>query len=306
MFGGIAESDAFGTNWNLDEIQQLDDITAGGFLDEEAGLHHEDHETPRERLTLEKQALMPVVNSMIYNSWRQEQSYIQFFNKCPEILKIVGRIVGCESTAETTQFLVDDGTARIPCIYLHPADMTPYRRKQLAQIEATDRSVVIYGSYNAMYSVKAPAILIYKIREAISYDEVTLHNLDVIHLIVSQETEGAAFNPNDMNAILQNYDAKQPEPPRAPVEQGQNVLSTSTGAGGPLTLMKFVALLLADETRSGNLNGLNVMEITQRCKQERNFQSISEQHVRKVLAELERDATVYQTLDNNTFASTDA
>lgn len=36
--------------------------------------------------------------------------------------------------------------------------------------------------------------------------------------------------------------------------------------------MKYVALLLANETRSGNLNGLHITEITQRCKQQRNFQ----------------------------------
>ncbi|KAK1444011.1 hypothetical protein BgAZ_208870 [Babesia gibsoni] len=305
MFGGFSDHDAFGANWNIDEIQQLDDITAGGFLEEEPGMQPDERDTSKGKLNLSKQAMMPVKNSMIYNSWRHEPSYISFFNKCPDILKVVGRVVSCHNTPESTQFLIDDGTARIACIYIHPGDMTPFRRRELAHVQSTARMVVVYGSYNAMYSIKTPALLIFKIREVTSYDEIALHDLDVVHLIISNEKEGAN-NLNDMNTLLQNYDVNQQTIPKPPADPRANVLSSSTGPGGPLTLMKYVALLLANETRSGNLNGLHVMEITQRCKQQHNFQSISEQHVRKVLAELEKDATVYQTLDANTFASTDA
>ncbi|KAK1937432.1 hypothetical protein X943_001817 [Babesia divergens] len=307
MFGGFNDHDAFGANWNLDEIQQLDDITAGGFLEEDPGITNDDASPQKEKLAISKQAMMPVKNSMIYNAWKQETSYIQFFNKSPDVVKIVGRLVASHSSNESTQFLIDDGTARIPCIYVHPSDMTSFRRRELAQVQNTTRMVVVYGSYNPMYSVKCPALLIFKIREVHSHDEFALHELDVVHLIMLNEREGHGMDVTDMNTILQNYDVKCADTARSDTSAASaQVLNTAMGTNGPLTLMKYVALLLANETRSGNLNGLHITEITQRCKQQRNFQSISEQHVRKVLAELEKDATVYQTLDANTFASTDA
>ncbi|GFE55168.1 hypothetical protein BaOVIS_025720 [Babesia ovis] len=315
MFGALGDQDAFGANWNLDEIQQLEDITAGGFLEDDA-VELPDEAGNKEKIAPSRHSMMPVKISMIVNAWQNDTGYIQFFNKVPDILKIVGRVEKHKTTEENTQFLIDDGTGRIPCIYVHTGTITPFRQSALEKVMKSTKMVAVYGSYNPIYSVKCPVLVIYKIREIYAPDEYALHELDVVNLILRNEKEGAppqigdplesmpAFNaiPSDMP---QNATVDMPAGMQG--NMGQTLPSHGQAdAQGTMTLTKYVAQLLAEETRKGNLNGLNITEITRRCKLQRNFQSISEQHVRKVLTELEKDATVYQTVDAHTYASTDA
>ncbi|GBE61094.1 replication A2, putative [Babesia ovata] len=360
MFGGFNDQDAFGANWNLDEIQQLEDITAGGFIEDDAIPPHDNLALNADKVAPTKQAWMPAKIGMIVSAWKGETSYIQFFNKIPDIVKILGRIEKYKSTEENTMILIDDGTGRVPCIYVHPSDMTSFRQRELDKVLHSQKMVVVYGTYNPIYSVKCPALIIFKIREVCSPDEFALHELDVMHMIIRNERDGTPLQTVEVGYVLQDYAPKSVDLMGNPVESGMptiptaaainmhntaapgadssvnsafspgvisnasSVMATTMTPGGasvstpgtagantpdcqgPLTLMKYIAHLLAAETRNGNLNGLHVGEITRLCKQQRNFQSISEQHVRKVLAELEKDATVYQTVDAHTFASTDA
>ncbi|GIX63424.1 RP-A, OB fold single strand binding protein [Babesia caballi] len=360
MFGGFTDHDAFGANWNLDEIQQLEDITAGGFLEDDAVAASEEGGQHGERVSPSKQSMMPAKIGMIVSAWKEETSYIQFFNKIPDVIKIVGRIEQHTSTEDSTQFVIDDGTGRIQCMYSHPSDMTPFRQRELEKLRSTTKMVAVYGSYNPIYSANCPTLIIFKIREVYCSDEFTLHELDIIHMILRNEREGMPLKSFEVSSMMRKYDQApgmasgaspgashamassmaggMPHdfaPSAVPgvvhavsagytpggspnftssmtpgMTPGSQPLLPPSGAPaegqGPLTLIKYVAHLLASEMRNGNLNGLHVSEITRQCKMQRNFQSISEQHVRKVLAELEKDATVYQTVDAHTFASTDA
>ncbi|ORM41612.1 uncharacterized protein BXIN_2649 [Babesia sp. Xinjiang] len=312
MFGGFGDQDSFGANWNLDEIQQLEDITAGGFLEDDAIPQLDETGLQKEKVAPTRQSMMPVKISMIVNAWHNDAGYIQFFNRVPDVMKILGRIESHKSTDENTQFLIDDGTGRITCTFVHPSDMTPFRQRELEKVMQTHRMVVVYGSYNPIYSVNCPAIVIFKIREVYSPDEFTLHELDVINMILRNEKEGTPLQVGDVIDIAQTFAAQPIENQyHNPTGTAASTIRDHPGAAPSdgqtnLTLTKYIAQLLAEETRKGNLNGLHVDAITRDCKMQRNFQSISEQHVRKVLTELEKDATVYQTVDAQTFASTDA
>nr|BAN64834.1 conserved hypothetical protein [Babesia bovis] len=312
MFGGLGDHDAFGANWNLDEIQQLDDITAGGFLDDDADHLADDSTTTHQKVAPSRLSLMPVKITMIVNEWYKESGYIAFSNKIPDIIKILGRVERYMCTDENTQFVIDDGTARITCVYVHTNNLTPFRQKQLERVMQTTKMVVVYGSYNPVYSVKCPVLVIYKIREIYTANEFALHHFDVVNLILRNERESSTMqvaNPIDSMPVvnIDNHVVGQMEN-MIPSGQPTNVQHQppKMDADGGITLMRFIARTLAEETRKGNLNGITVTEITQRCNMHRNFQSITEQHVRKVLFELEKDASVYQTIDANTYASTDA
>lgn len=316
MFGGVNQ-DSFGANWGFRDLNQYDDNVEGGFLDEDvSNFITDDLVTKNKSENVQKKTFMPLKISMIYNAWKSGGSFLNVFGYQLEIIKIVGRIKETKSTDQETTFVVDDGSGKIDCIYMHPGDISEWRKRFLSNLDKNKQQVKIYGGFNPIYSTQVPTIIIYSIKELNSPDESTLHDLDVINAILlsdGKHNPDALNTLNEMDAILKQFDIVQP----FKTDTGASITSANIVASAmeiidgkvpanELALTKYISSMLANETRNHNPNGLHISEILKRCKQQHSFQSILEQHVRKVLTDLERDATVYQTLDSNTFASTDS
>ncbi|BAM39744.1 uncharacterized protein TOT_020000017 [Theileria orientalis strain Shintoku] len=314
MFGGVNQ-DSFGANWGISDLNQVDNNDGGFFEEDLSNYLNEDAGNKQVHEVAQRKTFMPLKINMIYSSWKTGGSSINILGYQLDIIKLVGRIVDAKTTEQDTTFVIDDGTGSIDCIHLFPGDMTEWKTNYVNNLMKTKSQVKVYGGFNPLYSSSNPTIIIYSIKELSSPEESKLHDLDVIYSILSNDGKS---NPKvndtltDMDSVLKQFkivktDRAQEMPEKAPVPAQVNTTAATTKIpANELALTKFISSMLSNEARNNNFNGLHVSEILKRCNKQHSFQSVQEQHVRKVLSDLERDASVYQTLDSNTYASTDS
>ncbi|KAK2195264.1 bifunctional Winged helix-like DNA-binding domain superfamily/Nucleic acid-binding [Babesia duncani] len=298
MIGGYAQHDSFGVNWGFQETSNAFDNLDGGFFEEDISHPPDEDSAHKEKGDIApKQTFMPLKISMIYNAWKLDSSAIKIFNVHVELVKIIGQITMCKMTENRLNFVIDDGTGCLLFIYIHPKNLSDYRLRRLQRLEEKKPFVKCYGNYNPVQSSKYPTIIAHSIKELSSFDEYTLHELDVMHNIITHENATPQSNQNipNMNDIFNQFGTVRKTEPE--------IMADSKGVVNPAALTKYISLMLAKEDKNVNSNGLHITEIIRRCKQMHSFQAITEAQVRQSLAELEKDATVYQTVDSNTFAS---
>ncbi|SIO73722.1 conserved Plasmodium protein, unknown function [Babesia microti strain RI] len=217
---------------------------------------------------------MPLKIGMINSTWKSDSRYIQIFGNQVEIIKIVGRIVNVQWTDQNNQYLIEDDTGRIMCILVRADEFSEYRTKQLKDLENGHKLVKIYGGYNPINSTQYPVISIYSIKCIQNFNESLLHDLDVMHTILKKNSQRMKNEDNRSNYIG--------------------------------SLSSYIAKLLSDHVKSGKgRNGFNVSEITRQCQLCPEFQNVTENHVMTCLKELEQEARVYQTIDTQTFSSSE-